>query len=100
MYLCHPHQGIELGVFRPNLSTRAQNFSAKTVHRGANCFPISQSSSDLDWRTVMLVLLWQKQTINFIGDTIILVSGHKVLAFSSRLGSHVWRISHLCYNEF
>ena len=33
--------------------------SAKNYHKGATCFPISQSSSDLDCRTVIVVLAQQ-----------------------------------------
>ena len=72
------------------------SFSVKTFHGGANCFPNCRTSNDLDWRTVILVLPWQSGTINFVGDTIILVSVHQVLTFSFRLEyesggvGHVW----------
>ena len=43
----------------------------------------SRSSSDLDWRTVIVVLSQQKGPVNFIRDTIIFISNNKVLTFAS-----------------
>ena len=35
------------------------SFAARISHKGANCFPFSRFSSDPDWGTTILVLLWQ-----------------------------------------
>ena len=36
------------------------SWPANSLHNGANCFPISRSSKDLDWRTAIFVLVQQK----------------------------------------
>ena len=42
------------------LGTRISSWSANSLHKGANCFPISRSSIDLDRRTMIVVLTLQK----------------------------------------
>ena len=50
--------------------------SANTHHKGTNCFPISRSSSDLDWRTEIVVLALQKRLSISWGDTNSLLTCH------------------------
>ena len=59
------------------------SFVDKTFQRGAKRLQISRSSSDLDWRTFDVGTGNSKWTINFVGDSIICVSCHKVLTFVS-----------------
>ena len=54
MHLRHLHQGRELQVGQPIL------------HKSANCFPISRSSIDLDWRTVIVVFGAAEGTVNLL----------------------------------
>ena len=64
---------------------REKNFKLfdQNSPQGAKRLPISRSSNDLDWRTVILVLLWQSGTVNFIGILSSIYKGHKDLTFGS-----------------
>ena len=61
---------------------RTSSCSAKTFHKDAHCFPTSRSSSDFDRRSAIFFGA-PEGTVNFKGDTIILISGHEVLTFGS-----------------
>ena len=39
---------------------RTLSWSANSLHKGTNCFPISRSSIDLDWRTLIVELVQQR----------------------------------------
>ena len=54
------------------------------LHKGANCFPISRSSSDLDWRTCDIGSAVAEMDYQFrLVNTIFFISGHKVLTLGS-----------------
>ena len=73
---------------------------ANTLHRGAHCFPISRSSSELDWRTEITVFGVAERTVNFKGMNHLLYIGPQSPDTWLLFRIRVWLTRNLLCNEF